>query len=135
MKKDELTYQVSRAFNTLFLYNVLGTSRGVVLGFFLLGLQNLIAKYFPSFGLIEWYCFIMFGVILFNIEPMVKKKYIDPNIEKQLLYIRLMIKEGEFTEAEKRTIWRNAINSIILEYNQNIDTTNNNADSHNPTPE
>lgn len=135
MKKDVFTYQISRAFNILFLYNVLGTSYGVLLGFLLLSLQDLIASLFTPFGLIKWYGFIFFGVLLFNIKPIVKKKYIDPDIERQLAYIRQMIKEGKFSDTEKRGIWRNAINSIIFEYNQNANMTHNNSNSHNPTPE
>jgi len=132
MVKDELTYQASKAINTLFLYNVLGTSYGVLLGILICSLQDLIASYFPFFSLIKWYGFIVFGVLLFNIKPMVKKEYLDPDIERMLVYIRQGIKEGKFTKAEERALWRNVANSIIREYSK---TTNDNDDLHSPTPE
>lgn len=132
MSKDKVTYHVSKAINILFLYNAVGTSYGILLGVTALAFQKLIALYFPPFGLIEWYGFITIGVILFNIKPMVTKKYLDPDIEKQLVYIRKYIKEGKFTESEERAIWRKAINTIVSEYGQ---TTNNNENINNPTPE
>lgn len=132
MRKDALTYHASRAINILFLYNPLGTTYGVLLGAFIYSLQDLIALYFPVFGLIKGYGFIVFGVLLFNIEPMVKKRYLDPDIERRLVYIRQLIKEGKFTKVEERAIWRNAVNSIITEYRKTI---NDNDDLHNPTPE
>ena len=137
MKRDELTYFVSRAMNTLFLFNVVGTSYGIVFGLLIMALQELIASLFPPFGLIKWYGFIAIGVLLFNFKPIVKQKYIDPSIERELVYIRQIIKEGNFGEKEKKAIWRNAIYKIIENYNgnDNIGMTENNSDSHNPTPE
>lgn len=131
MWKEQLTYQASRAINTLFLYNVLGTSYGILFGVFIISIQKVIAIYCPIFGLIEWYGFIAFGVLLFNIKPIVKKEYLDPDIEKQLVYIRQIIKEGNLTKAEERTIWRNAVNSIITDYKK---PTNDSDNLHNPTP-
>lgn len=131
MWKEQLTYQASKAINTLFLYNVLGTSYGILLGVFLMSLQKVIATYFPIFGQIEWYGFMAFGVLLFNIKPIVKKEYLDPDIEKRLVYIRQIIKEGNFTKAEERTIWRNAVNSIIADCKK---PTNDSDNLHNPTP-
>ena len=132
MEKDKITYYISRAINTLFLYNIEGTSFGVLLGVVIMAVQDLIATYFPPFGLIKGYGFIAFAILLFNIKPFVKKKYIDPNIEKQLAYIRQVIKEGKFTESEERALWRKAINSILSEYNQTADSSDN---LHNPTPD
>lgn len=132
MKKDKITLVMSRAINILFLYNALGTSYGVLLGVVILAFQDFIASYFPPFGLIDWYGFIALGVLLFNIKPMVTKKYLDPDIEKQLVYIRQMLKEGKLTRLEERAIWRNAINSIITEYNY---TKNNDEHLNNPTPQ
>ena len=131
---DKFTYYISRAINVLFLYNVLGTSYGVLVGLLLLSLQDVFASLYPPIGLIKGFGFVLFGILLFNIKFMIKRKYEDPNIEAKLKYIREMLKEGKFTEAEKRAIWRNAINSIVLEYNQNTNTTNNNNNSHSPTP-
>lgn len=92
----------------------------------------LIASYFPPIGLIKGYGFIAFGILIFNIKPFVKKKYFDPYIEKQLAYIRQVVKEGKFTESEERALWGNAINSILSEYNQ---TANSSDNLHNPTPD
>ena len=131
MSKDKITYQVSRAINSLFLYNWTGTCYGILLGITIMGFQKLIAEYFPPFGLIEWYAFIAFGVLFFNIKPMITKKYLDPNIEQHLVYIRKIIKEGKFTESEERTIWRKSINIILSEYNQ---TARNDESLNNPTP-
>lgn len=132
MKKDALTYHISRAINTLFLYNVLGTTYGILLGVLICSLQDLIASFFPAFGLIKKCGFIVFGALLFNIKPMVKKEYIDPDIERRLVYIRQLIKEGNLTKTEERAIWRNLINSIATEHGK---TTKDNNDLHSPTPE
>lgn len=131
MNKDKLTYHISRAINIMFLYNAVGTSYGILLGVIAMGFQKLIASYFPPFGLIEWYAFIALGVIFFNFKPMVTRKYLDPDIEKQLEYIRRIIKEGKFTESEERAIWRKVINSIMLENNL---TANNIENLIYPTP-
>lgn len=125
MNKDKLTYYISRAINFLLLYNPVGTSFGILLGTTVLGFQKIIASYFAPFGLIDWYAFITLGVLFGNIKPIITKKYLDPDTERQLVYIRQYIKEGKFTESEERAIWRKAINSIIEEYNHNTDSDNN----------
>lgn len=130
--KDQLTYHASRAINTLLLYNILGTSYGILVGVFILSIQKVIASFLPIFDLIEWYGFIAFGILLFNIKPIVKKEYLDPDIEKRLVYIRQIIKEGNLTKAEERAIWRNAVDSIIMDYRK---PTNDSDNLHNPTPE
>lgn len=135
MKKDDLTYQVSRAINILFLYNVIGTSYGVLLGVLVLSFQELLASILPPFGLIKWYGFIVLGVLIFNIKPIIKKKYIDPNIEKQLIYVRQLIKEGKLSAKEKKEIYRKLIITVIEGYNEKIEMTRDHSDSHNPTPE
>lgn len=127
---DKLTQYFSRALNIMFLYNVLGTSYGVLLGIFLLSLQDVIASFWPIVGLIKGYGFLALGVLLFNIKPMVEKKYVDPNIERQLRYIREMIKEAKFTEQEKRAIWRNAIYSIVADNDEGTDVTSNTNNSN-----
>lgn len=132
---NKFTYYVSKAINGLFFYNFLGTSYGILVGVLLLSLQDVFALLYPPIGLIKEPGFLAFGIVVFNIKFMIKKKYEDPNIEVKLKYIREMIEEGNFSESEKRRIWRNAINTIILEYSQNADPTNNNADSHNPRSE
>lgn len=130
MNKDKFTYFILRAIKILFLYNAVGTSFGIFVGVTVMGFQKLIASYFSPFGLIEWYAFITLGMIIFNIKPMVTKKFLDPEMEKQLVYIRQYIKDGKFTKAEERAIWRKAIDSVMVQFNQ---TTNNNI--NNPTPE
>lgn len=132
MEKDKITLVISRVINFLFLYNPLGTSYGVLVGVTVFAFQDLIASYFPPFGSIHWFGFITLGVLLFNIKPIVTKKYLDPDIEKQLVYIRQMIKEGKLTESEERAIWRKAINSIVSEFSH---ATNNNGNLNNPTPQ
>lgn len=132
MDKDKVTYHVSRAINILFLYNAVGTSFGILVGVTVMGVQTLIAQYFPPFGLIKWYFFITLGIIIFNIKPFITKKYLDPEIERLLAYIRQTIKEGNFTESEERRIWREVIELVMAEYNH---VANNDENLNNPTPE
>lgn len=121
MDMDKVTYYIKRTLNVLFLYNVLGTSYGVLVGLLLLSLQDFLASFYQPIGLIKGFGFLVFGVLLFNIKYLIKKKYEDPYIEAKLKYIREMIKSGHFSEQEKRLIWRKAINSLILEVDGNID--------------
>lgn len=121
MDMDKVTYYIKRTLNILFLYNVLGTSYGVLVGLLLLSLQDFLASFYQPIGLIKGFGFLVFGVLLFNIKYLIKKKYEDPYIEAKLKYIREIIKSGHFSEQEKRLIWRKAINSLILEVDGNID--------------
>lgn len=130
MKIDDITYHVSRAINTLFLYNVLGTSYGILLGILIISFQELITSVFPPFGMIKWYGFIVAGILLFNIKPIVSREFLDPDIERKLVYTRQILKEGNFTKAEQRAIWRDVIASVMTEYKQSI---NNNDNLHSPT--
>lgn len=99
----------------LFLYNVLGTCYGCLIGVVLIALQDLVASYVPVIGHIKWYGFIALGVLLFNIDPIIKRKYEDPKIELRLKYIRETLKEGNFSDNEKREIWKKQINVISEE--------------------
>ena len=133
---DNSTKYLSRAINILFLYNVIGTSCGLLVGIFLLSMQDVLSLLFPFIALIKGYGFIAFGVLLFNIKPLVKGKYTDPKIEIKLKYIREMLSEGNFSDSEQRKIWRDAITSISKEL---IDDTyksgNNNDLDQNISPE
>lgn len=125
MDMDKVTYYIKRTLNVLFLYNVLGTSYGVLVGLLLLSLQDFLASFYQPIGLIKGFGFLVFGVLLFNIKYLIRKKYEDPYIEAKLKYIREMIKSGHFSEQEKRLIWRKAINSLILEADGNIENESN----------
>ena len=129
--KDNVTKILLKAINILFLYNVLGTSYGCLFGLLLLSLQKVFALFIPSFGLIKWYGFIAFGVLVFNIPPIVKKKYTDPKIETKLKYTREILKEGNFGEKEKRTIWRDMIISVSRELSEDETNIKPNNDSNN----
>lgn len=130
--KDTITRILLKILNILFLYNVLGTCYGCLLGLTLLSLQEVLAEYIPIIALVKWYGFITFGVLIFNIKLMVKKEYEDPRIEMQLKYLREILKEGNLSDKEKRTYWREAINCILkisCESKDNI--TNKNGYSNN----
>lgn len=131
-KKDKLTYLISRAIKTLFLYNAVGTSFGILVGVTVMGLQPLIASYFQPFALIKWYAFITLGMVVFNIKPLVKKEFLDPEVERQLASIRQYIKAGNFSKSEERKMWRDVIESAITGFSQE---RNNDANINNPTPE
>lgn len=115
---------LSKVLNILFLYNVTGTSFGVLLGLLLLSIQDVVSIYCPIFGLIRWYGFIVFGVIIFNLKIIFIKKYEDPVIEKKLKYIREVLKESNLTKTEERMLWRKAVEFILEETNNNVETNN-----------
>lgn len=115
---------LSKVLNILFLYNVTGTSFGVLLGLLLLSIQDVVSIYCPIFGLIRWYGFIVFGVIIFNLKIIFIKKYEDPAIEKKLKYIREVLKESNLTKTEERMLWRKAVEFILEETNNNVETNN-----------
>ncbi len=99
------------------------------MGVIFLSLQNMLAEYCPAIGLIKWYGFIAFGIFIFNIKPLLKKTYEDPKIELNLKYIKEVIQEGNFSEKEKRAIWRKMIDSItneLLDENKNNNQDDNN---------
>lgn len=125
---DNLTKYLAQVINILFLYNVIGTCYGVLCGIVLLSVKDLIILLLPSIGLIKWYGFIAFGVLAFNIKPLVKKKYVDPKIEMQLKYVREMIAEANFSNAEKKQIWRDTIKSISKDFSNNSHVSNNQDD-------
>lgn len=121
MKEDTdfVTRLLLKILNILFMYNILGTCYGCLLGIFLLSLQDVLAVYISVIGSIKWYGFIAFGVLAFNITTMTIRKYEDPDIEKRLKYIKEIIKESNFSEQEKRTIWRETVSSIIKDFSGN----------------
>lgn len=71
--KDIITALLLKILNILFLYNVLGTSYGCLVGLFLLSIQPLIVMFIPILGFIKWYGFITFGILIFNVKPMIRK--------------------------------------------------------------
>lgn len=126
--KDTITRLLLKVINILFLYNVIGTIYGCLFGLLLLSLQNVISLYLVQFKLIEWYGFIVFGVLIFNLKPLISKKYEDPRIEMRLKYIRELLKEGNFSESEKRRIWRETINEVSKELSMESKDNNINND-------
>jgi len=129
--KNTVTKILLKTINILFLYNVLGTSYGCLFGLLLLSLQNVFALYIPLFGMIKWYGFIAFGVLTFNIPPIIKKKYTDPKIETRLKYTREILEEGNFGEKEKRIIWRDTIISVSRELSEEATNIKPSNDSNN----
>lgn len=123
--KDTVSKLFIKAIDILFIYNVTGTSYGIILGVFLLSLKEALSLVCPTFGLIKWYGYIAFGVIIFNIKPMIKQTYINPRVESILKYTRELIKEGNFSEKEKKRIWHETIESISKEILENHDDANN----------
>lgn len=119
---DNITKYLARVIDTLFLYNFKGTCSGILFGIFLLSVQDLLALFFPIIGLIKWYGFISFGVLLFNIKPLIKGKYVDPKIEIQLKYVREILNEGNFSNAEKKKIFRDLLKLKYLSENFFDDT-------------
>lgn len=129
--KDIVSRIVLQAINTLFLYNIQGTSYGVLLGVFLLSLQDVFSIYILLVGSVKWYGFIAFGILLFNIKPMINKTYINPMIEMQLKYVREMLNESNLSDREKKLIWRDTIKSISNELSKGVNYTNINSDLNN----
>lgn len=121
---DIITRFFLKVLNTLFLYNVKGTCFGCLVGLTVSSLQPMLAIYIPNFERIEWYGFVAFGVLIFNIKPMIKKEYEDPRIEIQMKYLREMLKEGKLSEKEKRLYWREAISCILNISSESVNKTN-----------
>ncbi len=113
--EDKISKMLSKILNILFLYNIVGTTYGGLVGIFLLSIQDVIAIYIPFVGLIKWYGFIVFGVLVFNIKPLVKRKYEDPKMEMSLKYMREAIAQGNFSEKEIRQLWREYIVAMLKE--------------------
>ena len=124
--KDTVTKIFIKVLNILFLYNIVGTTFGCLVGFLALSFQEAFALYFPLIGKIKWYGFISLGVLLFNIPPLVKKRYMDPEIEKRLKYTREILKEGAFTDKEKKLHWRRLMNTILKEWSEDTANTEHN---------
>ena len=110
-----LSKHILRGINILFLYNVTGTSYGVLVGLLLLSIQETIGTFLPVFNSIKWYGFIVFGILIFNIKPLIKHKYEDPSIETKMKYAREICKEANFSEKEVKMVYRKLINSILEE--------------------
>lgn len=132
---DKLSYYFSKAINTLFLYNVIGTSYGVLFGILLLSIQDMIALFYQPIGLIKWYGFIAFGVLVFNAKTAISKKYLDPELEKKLKYLNEMAKAAKIKGKEEKAIWREAINNFIFQNHETANGSDNNDNSHNITLE
>lgn len=108
---EKITKILLNVLNILFVFNIKATSYGVLFGALLLSLQNMIALYIKPVREIEWYGFVVFGILVFSLI-FSKNKYEDPNIETKLKYIHKMIREGKFSKKEEQEIWRKAIQSI-----------------------
>lgn len=121
--KDTATKIILQAINVLFLYNVQGTSYGILLGLFFLSLQDAFSIYASLIGSIKWYGFIVFGVLLFNIKPLISKTYINPKIEMHLKYVRETLNESNLSDKEKKLIWKETIQSISTELSKGINIT------------
>ena len=129
--KDTITRILLKVLTILFIYNVQGTCYGCLFGLTLLSMKSVLAEFFPIIALIKWYGFITFGVLGFNIIPIIKKKYEDPVIETQLKYIREIMKESNLSDKEKRACWRKVIENILKTSSENMNNTNKKDDFEN----
>lgn len=129
--RNSITRILLYVLNVLFIYDVLGTCYDCLLGLLLLSLQSALATYIEVIGLIKWYGFIVFGVLIFNIKLIVKQEYIDLRAEVRLKYTREVLKEKCWTEMEKRALWRSTIREILDDLFKNTDISNGKNDSNN----
>lgn len=117
---DTITRVIIKIIDVMFLNNIERTCYGFLCGTLLLSLQDFISTFFPLFGLIKWYGFICFGIMIFNLNPFIKKKYANPKIESIMNYTKEVIEEGNFSSREKKEIWKNVVTLIINNYLNNI---------------
>lgn len=129
---EVLTELLMQVINILFLYNITGTTFGILLGLFIISIQQVVIIYFPIIGHFPWYGSMSFCIMLFNKQYLFTKKYEDPMIEKRLKYVREVIKESNFSKAEERMIWRKTIEIILEEItNDSISNSVNNSNDNN----
>lgn len=123
---NSITEVLHNLINFMFLYNVKGTSHGLIVGVFLLSMQDAVSLYYPFIGKIKEYGFIAFGIIIFNIKEFTIKKHLDPYIEKQLKYTKELIQESNLSKEEEGMVWINTINSITKDLHLNTYNNQNN---------
>lgn len=117
--KDKLTYIFSRAIDLLFFSNPQRTSLGVLLGVIVKGGIEIFCQVYEQIykqqivlNISYPFC-IGCGIFLLFIPHLFSKHRIDEDLETLLQYLRKAQKYGNFTEAEKRTQWRDFVQLVF----------------------
>ena len=114
---DKITAFLYKAIDILLIRNPEKTSYGIVLGIVLIGVRELMTNLttgkvmnaIQSINLLSTFCF---GILLVRIDVIFKRQPVDKATMIKLNTIKAIINEGNFSETEKRKLFREFIQRV-----------------------
>jgi hypothetical protein len=128
LSRDFLSALAKRALDILFVQNPKGTALGVLFGFLLHGLALVFNPALIQFSLIDInkvyaIYYVFFGIFVFNIRSLFRRREFDPKIEAAFDAIRQARKLGSMGELEARIEYRKLIQKVLEEVTINVPST------------
>lgn len=117
---DKLTALLYKAINILLIKNPERTAYGIVFGFVLIGVQQALGHLttgklinaIKSIGYVPTFCF---GILLVRADIILKRQPVDKEIATKFNTLKMTVNEANFSEAEKRRIYRDFIQRVYKE--------------------
>ncbi|HDR7594800.1 TPA: hypothetical protein QCX59_003994 [Bacillus mycoides] len=130
--QDKLTAYLYKAIDIMLLQKPERTAYGIVLGFFLVGAKDGIAELttgnvknaIRSINTVGALCL---GILLARIDILFKRENVNKDVITKMNTLKTIIKEGEFTQKEKRELYRDFIQNISSDLDLGSNKKNDNA--------
>ncbi|MGE6592241.1 hypothetical protein ACQKFU_22270 [Bacillus mycoides] len=115
--QDKLTSYLYKAIDIMLLQKPERTAYGIVLGFFLVGAKDGIAELTTgnvknAIRGINTVGALCLGILLARIDIIFKRETVNKEVITKMNTLKAIIKEGEFTQKEKRDLYRDFIQNI-----------------------
>ncbi|PEB24402.1 hypothetical protein COF68_17655 [Bacillus toyonensis] len=115
--QDKLTSYLYKAIDIMLLQKPERTAYGIVLGFFLVGAKDGIAELTTgnvknAIRGINTVGALCLGILLARIDIIFKRETVNKEVITKMNTLKAIIKEGEFTQKEKRNLYRDFIQNI-----------------------
>ena len=117
---DKITAFLYKAINILLIRNPERTAYGIVLGFVLIGAKEALVhlttgKVMNAIQSINYLSIFCFGILLVRADIILKRQPVDKEIITKFNTIKTTINEANFSEAEKRRLYREFIQRVYKE--------------------
>lgn len=114
---DKITAFLYKAINILLIRNPERTAYGIVLGFVLIGAKEALVhlttgKVMNAIQSINYLSIFCFGILLVRADIILKRQPVDKEIITKFNTIKTTINEANFSEAEKRRLYREFIQRV-----------------------
>ncbi|HGO9413536.1 TPA: hypothetical protein ACLBZX_001904 [Bacillus cereus] len=115
--QDKLTAYLYKAIDIMLLQKPERTAYGIILGFFLVGAKDGIAELATgniknAIRNINTVGALCLGIVLVRIDILFKRETVNKDVITKMNTLKVIIREGEFTQKQKRDLYRDFIHNI-----------------------